>query len=1141
MTERTGSLVDRVRSRLVDTGLDRVGAVPIAIIGVVAALRGVALVIVAESIAVGIASLAAGDERWRDTLVVGAAAVLARAGLGWAVQTVAGRLAIRSTGRLRRELVARALERSGESSGGAVVLATSGLDELGAYYRQVVPAAISAAVVPVVVGMRILGADWLSALIIVVTVPLVPVFMILIGQHTREKVDAATEALERLGDHLMELARGLPVLVGLGRVAEQTRGLARIQDEYRARTLGTLRVAFLSALALELIGTISVALVAVAIGLRLVHGQMGLEVGLLVLILAPEVFAALREIGVAFHAAQGGLGAARRARALLGSAPAVAARSSRGAEARLDGVSIRYAGRAHPAITGVDAAFAAGRITALVGPSGAGKSSLVAAIVGALPDGARLTGRVRVPAGRIAYSAQQPRLVTGSIREEFALTGRPAEDADALIQELGLAAVADRHPVLLSPGERRRAAVGRALLIAAGASLLVLDEPTAHLDDGHAALVRAAIARLRGRLPVILVSHDPETVGLADDVVEIAPASSASRRDASPRATVAPSAQVEPSDPVAADAARGTSPDGPPVAAAPEHALSRGRIAALAVLAVALGVAATGFGMALSAVSGWLIVRASEQPDLMYLLVAIVGVRFFGIGRAVARYAERLVTHDVVFRVADALRLRVWSAIAARGAASARLREGGTALDFLVTLVHEVRDLLPRVIPPLAVGVLSLAGIVVTTALVLPELTLPVALALAGGLVLAFAVSRIADRKGAEPRRAARTEHDRLLSSVLGGADELRASGLVPPALAALDEAAELLARRERLAVIAEGAAAFVVVIATTGLAVLVPALAAGPVAAGTADARVTAVIALLALASLEPALAFVDAARLLPRWRAARARLVELLDTVDGSPVGADRAVDAGDSRAEPAGSSRGLVLEGLTARWPGVERPAFRGLEARAAVGDWLHVVGPSGSGKSTLLTVLLGGLRPAAGAVTLDGASLESIDGARRRVAWCPQDALIFSSTIRANLLIARPRGSEADDEQMRHVLTRVGLGPLLQSLPEGLDTRVGSGGAALSGGERQRLAVARALLTDAQILLLDEPTAQLDADSARELVDDLRGGTRDRIVVLVSHRADDSRPSDRVLRLGGDSAPIDAGRRLSWDVEEAAPVR
>jgi ATP-binding cassette subfamily C protein CydCD len=215
------------------------------------------------------------------------------------------------------------------------------------------------------------------------------------------------------------------------------------------------------------------------------------------------------------------------------------------------------------------------------------------------------------------------------------------------------------------------------------------------------------------------------------------------------------------------------------------------------------------------------------------------------------------------------------------------------------------------------------------------------------------------------------------------------------------------------------------------------------------------------------------------------------------------------------PAGPLR-LALDDVAVTWPGAARPAVEHASVTIRRGEWLAVTGPSGTGKSTLLTALLGGVAPSAGRIRVDGHDLGDLDPVdwRRHVTWCPQDAHVFDSTLRGNLALARP----ADERTMHEVLARVGLGPLLADLEAGLDSRVGPGGRALSGGERQRLAVARALLVDADVVLLDEPTAHLDASTADALMADLRGALEDRLVVLVTHRPADLRPDDIRLELG-----------------------
>ncbi|WP_343918297.1 ATP-binding cassette domain-containing protein, partial [Agrococcus citreus] len=710
---------------------------------------------------------------------------------------------------------------------------------------QSLPSTIAAAVVPLLVGIRVLGADWLSAAVIVLTVPLIPFFMVLIGKHTQQRTDEALTALTRLADHLAELARGLPVLVGLGRVDEQATALEQLQRGYRERTQETLRWAFLSALALELVATISVAIVAVFLGLRLLNGTMELEPALVALILAPEAYAALRQVGTAFHASQDGLSALDRSEEILRRPAArdVRARSlveeradevsllveERADEVRprlettavrLDDLSVHYAGRDSATLAGVTAELTG--IVSIAGPSGAGKSTLLAALAGALPADARVTGRVTgVGADAVGWAPQAPRAFAASPREELALYGA---DPMVALSELGLAHVADAAVPELSPGELRRLAVARALArVDAGAQLLVLDEPTAHLDRASADRVRAAILRRADRAVVVLASHEPETTALATMVVPVGVGSGRVRAAswASDEARVV-SRRARPSG-----ASSSTSSEGAPSSTSKRAAATsstRGedegvaahgsRLTVRSLIrphllswagAIGMAVIAVGMGLALTAVSGWLIVRSSIEEHIMVLLLAIVGVRAFGIFRSVGRYAERLLTHDAAFKVVDALRLRLWRAIAARGTGSRRLLEGGAPLDYLVTLADELRDLLPRVLPPIAVGVLVIVGTGVTTALVAPALTLTVVLTLAVATALAAGLAIWSERGAAAARVGARSEIVRGTAALASAALDLRGNGVAETALSQLDAASDRLSAAERRAAWAAG------------------------------------------------------------------------------------------------------------------------------------------------------------------------------------------------------------------------------------------------------------------------------------------------------------------------------------------------
>ena len=1118
-------------------------------LGVLAALRALGLVLVAEAVARGIAGLAAGSLSTgsvRAILILGLGGALLRAAAEWGTEVAARRAATAVKQELRGRLWRR-MSRSSDPRGGTAVLATEGMDDLDEYYVQSVPAVIAALVVPPLLLVRILAADWVSALVIVLTIPLVPLFMVLIGRHTGQRTDAALRALARLSDHLAELARGLPVLVGLGRVEEQTDSLAGIQRVYGRRTRETLRWAFLSALALELIATLSVAVVAVFLGLRLLNGTMDLQPALLALLLAPECFAVLRRVGVAFHASQDGLSALRRAREHLDAPLGADPRGHDDATICVSALEVRYAGRRTAAITGLDAELSG--VVAVTGPSGAGKSTFLSALVGALPDDAAVQGRITgIAPDLVGWSPQSPTMFAATPSEELTLYGA---DPAAALAEIGLSRVAGAAAAELSPGELRRLSVARALArVDAGARLLVLDEPTAHLDQHAAELVRAAIVRRADRATVVLASHESTTLDLATSTVRISgPAGGAdgdrvARRHAEvdhrddpahpgpgpgpdrPDGEVAPGGRVD-DDVVAGDVAAGevapsdvaprervddaaaadgaeTRPDG----AADAGGLRLGELmsahAGLWTGAIGLSVLATSLGLALTALSGWLIVRSSVEEYIMYLLVAIVGVRAFGIGRSVATYAEQLLTHHAAFRTIDDLRLRLWRAIAARGAGSRRLLDGGAPLDYLVTRADELREQLPRVVTPLVSGVVVLLGATLTTWLVAPTLTALVGVGLVTTLLVGAGLAATVERGGDVARIAGRSRLVRGSASLSAAAADLRGNGVAAEAVARLDDINAGQATDERRATRGAGLGTAAVTAGTAAVAVLVAVSDPG------VGAERASVIALLCLALGEPLAAWVAAAHRVPSVRSLLRGL--------GSVLGPFPQPTWGDGA--PGGPVESVALEQVSIRYPNTERLAVDGVDALARTGRWLLVDGPSGAGKSTLLSAVMGALPVHRGTIRADSCPItEFTERAwRSRVAWCPQDAYVFDSTLRGNLLLSRPSAQAPDEATMRGALERVGLAPLLDSLPDGLDTRVGAGGRALSGGERQRLAVARALLTRADVLLLDEPTAHLDAPTADAMMGDLRTAAHDKVVILVSHRRDDRRPTDRVLRLG-----------------------
>ncbi|GAA3397169.1 hypothetical protein GCM10020369_76480 [Cryptosporangium minutisporangium] len=390
--------------------------------------------------------VAGGDRDVRAELLGLALVTLGRAMVAWLQDAVAHRTSAAVISALRRAVLARAvalgptwLERTG--SGDLATLVTRGVDALTGYFARYLPQLVLAVVVPVLLGARLLAADPLTAVVLVVTVPLIPLFMALVGWYTQGRTRRQFAALSRLSGHFLDVVAGLPTLMVFGRAKTQVATVRRITDEYRRTTLGVLRAAFLSSLVLELLATISVALVAVSIGLRLVEGELTLETGLLVLILAPEVYLPLRQVGAQFHASTEGLEAAQRVFAALEAPlPVDGARTDVPVGAlTLDDVTVRYPGRDRPALEGVSLVVRPGTVTALTGPSGAGKSTVLAAVLGFVrPD----VGRVRIggvdladldPAAwrsHVAWVPQRPTLIAGTIAENIRL-GRPdASDAE---------------------------------------------------------------------------------------------------------------------------------------------------------------------------------------------------------------------------------------------------------------------------------------------------------------------------------------------------------------------------------------------------------------------------------------------------------------------------------------------------------------------------------------------------------------------------------------------------------------------------------------------------------------------------------------------------------------------------------------
>ncbi|GAA2480775.1 thiol reductant ABC exporter subunit CydC [Winogradskya humida] len=541
------------------------------------------------------------------------------------------------------------------------------------------------------------------------------------------------------------------------------------------------------------------------------------------------------------------------------------------------------------------------------------------------------------------------------------------------------------------------------------------------------------------------------------------------------------------------------------------------------LLAALAGAGAAGAAVGLLATSAWLISRAAQHPPVLHLMVAIVAVRAFGLGRGVLRYLERLIGHDAAFRILGSLRVRLYTRLERLAPAGLADFRRADLVQRLVTDVDAVLDLVTRVLLPYAVASLVGVGSVALVGTLLPVagVTLGVTLVLVGVIVpvLQSRTVRRADGRLAPLRGELATASVDLLH----GLSDLTAYGAVDRHLAHLDEVDGRLRSAGERSAFATGVSAAVTAL-STGLCVFA-GLAAGAVAvrAGTLSGELLAVVVLTPLAVFEVAGTLPAAAQHLAGARAALRRLGEIFAAPDPvaevpGPVPVPGA---------PSGPVT-LRLDRVTAGWvPG--RTAIRDFSLTLEAGSRTTLAGPSGSGKSTVAALLVRFLDPRAGSVTLNGADLRTLDPAdvRRLVTYLPEDAYLFDTTIAENLRIGRRDAGLAD---LRAVLAEARLLDWAESLPDGLETLVGEHGAQLSGGQRRRLALARALLTDARVLILDEPTEHLDDETARALTRDLLLAAGDRTVLLITHRSDVVPGVDQVVTLGraGKSVAAPAGR-------------
>ncbi len=1115
--------------------------------------------------------------------------ILGRALAVWLGEISAGQLALRVKTDLRERLYRHLVclgpgHARSERTGELINTLVEGIEALDAWFSGYLPQLVFAALLPLTFLFFVFPRDLLTGVVLLVTAPLIPLFMVLIGSLADALSKRQWKSLSYMSAHFLDMLQGLTTLKLLGASRAQIGVIKNVSDDFRKTTLGVLRVAFLSAFVLEIIATLSTAIVAVEIGLRLLYGRMVFQDAFFVLLLAPEFYLPLRMLGTRFHNGVAGVAAAERVFEILDdpitSDPYEADNPQEGSFCNqfdpnssfqspnsghqfviFDSVHYTYPdGRV--ALRNVSFTIEPGQKVALIGPSGAGKTTIAHLLLGFMHP---TEGEVNVPSPSpaslplregegwgvgegIAWLPQTPYLfndtIAANIRlarpnasmEEVIAAARSAHAHDFISNMAGhYETLIGERAARLSGGQAQRIALARAFLM--DAPLIILDEPAAHIDlELEAQIQHSTFQLLEGR-SALIIAHRLQTVVQADKIIVldqgrvVGQGSHRELLSSNPLyAQMAGSLQVSPR-PLGAErseiSTHGTQPEArdlPPTL--PVHRSIIPRLLSFLAgswnwiaLSVLFGFATIASSIGLLGASAYIISAAATQPSIAVLQVPIVGVRFFGIARGVFRYVERLVSHQVTFRLLA--RLRVWFYEKLEPLSPARLQmfPSGDLLSRVIADIDTLQNFYTRAVAPpvVAVCIALFGGALLAQYHWKLTLALWIFFALAG--ILLPWLTLILARGVGGTQLAVRASLNIALVDGIQGLPDLLAFGRVDDQIRMIRTLGEDLATLQKRSTLIVGMrAALMSLLTNLGMGVVL-VLAIHLVSAGQLDGVYLATIALIALASFEALVPLPQAAQHLDENTAAARRLFEI---VDAPPA----VIDPAEPFSTPP--SFDIEIKNLSFRYPNFpyptsnlqfpianfQSPTLNQISFSLPQGKSLAIVGPSGAGKTTLLNLLLRFWEYQQGEILLDGQDLRDFPQEDIRACFgvVSQDTHFFNGSVRENLLLGSPT---ATDEQIESAARGAQIHRFIESLPDGYDTWIGEQGFNLSGGERQRLSLARALLKDTPILLLDEPTAHLDLLTGRAFMRSLQNMPSQRSQIIISHQLTDLDWVDEIL--------------------------
>lgn len=1106
------------------------------------------------------------DERY--TIIYLGIAIIVRLLAHYVQESVANRLGSAVKATFRKRALAHMFKlgvQHKERHGDVIHMLTDGLEQVDAYVARYIPQILYAIMIPLIMGIAIVDTLPIIGIILIVTVPLIPFFMILIGKQADRLNKEQWERMSFLSGHFLDVLQGITTLKLFGRAKDQIKVIGRLSEEFKDSTLRVLRVAFLSALVLELVSTISTALIAVYLGLTLLDGEIPFFSAFFILLLAPEFYTPFRQLGAAFHTGMAGKTSILKYEEFMNRQPSLPVGGQSKLQGPIQAIEIKdltftYEGSEN-GVQHISLVAKRNSPIMLVGESGAGKSTIAHIIGGFLtaPKGAVTIDGLDVCnidiewwRQQITYVSQHPHIMKGTLRDvvSFGMNVSDEEIIEACKevqlldvinrQQEGLDTIIGEGGLGLSGGERQRVALARAFL--RNGQVLILDEVTAHLDVKTEAIISSAIQRLMENKIVIIIGHRLQTMhwastlyvlkqgriiqqgsyeeliaveGYFKDLVTSGLGEFSSTIEE--QLQTGKSFNIQDRDDL--DHAIPVDKKGAHVSGNDTHTskvstsnmgLQGWRLLFTVlspakwslVLALIFTFLTVFMNVGLLTVSAWLLASAALQPGLTYLSLAIVGVRFFGVSRAVCRYFERYTSHRMAFQ--GLYGLRVWFYAHLEPLAPAILKRFGAG-DMLGRIMGDIEVLqffyLRTLIPPVAAIVLTvLVAYGVST--IDSTLVTPIVLsALILGLVLPLVVYAH-NKQSLTAIGPQQGEYKSLLSDTMDSLEDVISYGnedlvyhRIQHMMHIVDTNKGVIERGMNL-----GNTLFLGGVQIT--VVIVAILAANALTGAWASVMV-AVAAIGTQAWFEALQPMIAAVHHGAESKVATSRLMAL----------ANEPMPVVDPKApKPFNANRDITFTDVSFGY-NQDRCIYEHLRLGIKQGQSVAIVGASGSGKTTLFN-MLERLYDYGGSIHVGDVELKdiSIDTWRNALGTITQDTYIFHASFEDNIRLARPDASATDLER---AIDRASLRSVVDRLPVGLNTIVGSGGHGLSGGERQRVALARLFLRNPQIVLLDEPLEGLDQVTRKALHRDLMEYVKDKTCLYITHQLEGLEQMDRIL--------------------------